>query len=184
MLRRITGVSAVAIVVALLSPGASVHTATGAECVQKFHQTKHEKFARTLFRERLKISKRSRDRLRLMKQCQHTPEARSNAHRLERRLKRARDRDGLWRIRWRLLPAEARAWTERVSRCESGTHNKARAIWVRTRLFISAFQWVLDTWHKAGGRGSPLGVSWYEQACRAWRWHARVPRGQWPVCGE
>jgi len=85
-----------------------------------------------------------------------------------------------WRNRWRRLSPTARYWTRCVSARESGNRRVARE-----SGHLSYFQWVLSTWHAAGGEGNPeVSATWYEQAVRAWRWHLSHPTGQWPNTGE
>lgn len=84
-----------------------------------------------------------------------------------------------WINRWSVLPGGARYWTQCVSAKESGNRRIARE-----SGFLSYFQWVLVTWHRAGGTGNPETHSWHEQAIKAWRWHVRVPVNQWPNTGE
>ncbi len=107
---------------------------------------------------------------------------------IEHKLKKCRSGTACyWRWQFRKLPPAGRAWAINTSACE------VRAVWPNKRAaarfdngngFLGAFQWVLSTWHSAGGSGSPTTATWYEQAVRAWFWHLSHPRGQWPVCGE
>jgi proteasome lid subunit RPN8/RPN11 len=46
------------------------------------------------------------------------------------------------------------------------------------------FQWLLSTYHAAGGVGDPMYASFQTQAVIAVGWHHSHPTGQWPVCGE
>lgn len=83
-----------------------------------------------------------------------------------------------WLWEFRRLPAGARAWTRCVSWAESRDHR------VTAGAHHSYFQWTLSTWYSAGGHGAPEAAGWHQQAVRAWRWHVRVPNGQWPATGE
>lgn len=129
---------------------------------------------------RADVSPRALSKIDVMRRCQKTGYFERWAKKKQRLVSRARwIRLHYWEHEFSKLPAAGRAWARSTSSCESGNRQIARE-----GGFLSYFQWVLSTWHMAGGSGNPENVGWYEQAVRAWRWHVKVPRGQWPNCGE
>ena len=84
-----------------------------------------------------------------------------------------------WRIAFNRLPAGDRAWAWSTGACESGNNPATNT----GNGFHGAFQFVLSTWHAAGGSGIPEQHSWHYQAVIAVRWMHIAGRGQWPVCG-
>jgi hypothetical protein len=93
--------------------------------------------------------------------------------------KRAWRARNYWKRQFYRLSAWDQAWARRISTCESGNRQVARE-----GGFLSYFQWVLSTWHMAGGSGNPENVGWYEQAVRAVRWRNRTSTMQWPACSR
>jgi hypothetical protein len=89
-------------------------------------------------------------------------------------------RNNRWYIRYKRLPWGDQVWANNTSACESGKNPAANT----GNGFYGAFQFMLSTWHMAGGTGSPHMKSWYEQAVVAVRWRNRAGAGQWPVCGH
>lgn len=87
----------------------------------------------------------------------------------------------VYRNRWRRLSERAKYWTRCVTEKESRWDRRA---YNRAGPYFSYFQWALSTAKAAGLKAHPYLVSWFEQAVKAWRWHLRVPRGQWPRTGE
>jgi hypothetical protein len=67
---------------------------------------------------------------------------------------------------------------DRLAQCESD--GDPRAV---NGPYRGAFQFLLTTWHDAGGAGDPVDASYGEQQRVAMAW-ARVvdPASQWPVC--
>lgn len=67
---------------------------------------------------------------------------------------------------------------DRLAQCESD--GDPRAV---SGPYRGAFQFLLSTWHDAGGAGDPVDASYEEQRRVATAW-ARVedPASQWPVC--
>lgn len=69
---------------------------------------------------------------------------------------------------------------DRLAQCESGGDP--------TRVDASgkyrgAFQWLLSTWHSAGGSGDPINASYADQKEKAMYWATVAnPSSQWPVC--
>ena len=86
----------------------------------------------------------------------------------------------IWLVRWRNLSTYDRTWTLRIGSCESGNNPKTDT----GNGFLGAHQWVLSTWHMAGGSGSPVDASWHEQAVRAVWWRNRTSTMQWPACSQ
>lgn len=66
---------------------------------------------------------------------------------------------------------------DRVANCESSMRQDAVS---KDGLYLSFFQWLLSTWHSAGGTGDPRSHSYEEQKSRAMS--LGNPAGQWPVC--
>lgn len=68
---------------------------------------------------------------------------------------------------------------DRLAACESGgdpTTNTGNG-------YFGAFQWLLSTWHAAGGTGNPVDHSYTEQKAVAMHWATVAnPYTQWPVC--
>ncbi len=83
-----------------------------------------------------------------------------------------------WHIRWQAIGAAGRSWTRATGACESGNDPRTDT----GNGYRGAFQWLERTWRAAGGDRDVVRASWHHQATLAWRWHQRVPRGQWPVC--
>jgi hypothetical protein len=79
----------------------------------------------------------------------------------------------------RLSPAD-QAWARNTGACESGNNPATNT----GNGFYGAFQFVISTWHMAGGSGMPHHADWYEQAVRAVRWRNKTSDEQWPVCGD
>lgn len=68
---------------------------------------------------------------------------------------------------------------DRLARCESGGDPATNT----GNGFYGAFQFVLSSWHAAGGTGYPHEHSYAEQKSLAMSWAARTnPYTQWPVC--
>lgn len=68
---------------------------------------------------------------------------------------------------------------DRLARCESGGDPATNT----GNGFYGAFQFVLSTWHAAGGTGNPVDHSYSEQKQIAMSWAQRSnPYTQWPVC--
>lgn len=107
-------------------------------------------------------------------------QARSRAHYV-RQLRHWRKKYAhVWPIKYNRLPAGDRAWAESTSSCESGMNPKATD---PSGIYLGAFQFLLSTWHSAGGTGDPRQHSWFYQAVVAVRWMHGHGAGQWPVCG-
>ena len=84
-----------------------------------------------------------------------------------------------WRMRWVRTPAHWRTWVLRVEGCESG-HNP-RAVNTSGSGAAGSMQFMPGTWRAAGGTGSVLSASIFEQRVRAYRFAARHGVGHW-VC--
>jgi len=85
-----------------------------------------------------------------------------------------------WPIAYNRLPAYDRAWAESTSSCEAGMNPATNT----GNGFYGAFQFMVGTWHSAGGTGLPSQHSWAYQAVIAVRWMHVAGAGQWPVCGS
>lgn len=85
-----------------------------------------------------------------------------------------------WEREWDKLSADDQAWAIDTGECESGNDPTTDT----GNGFEGAFQWVRSTWYAAGGSGSPVDASWYEQAVRAVRWRNIAGDEQWPNCGD
>lgn len=111
--------------------------------------------------------------------CQRRDVSRRIVRRSLRRYRAKHARRFYWQLTFARLSPGDQSWAISTGACESGndpTTNTGNG-------FLGAFQWVLSTWHAAGGSGSPVYASWHEQAVRAVRWRNIAGRGQWPVCG-
>lgn len=118
------------------------------------------------------------------------PHVRRLQAQINRLLRICRDRGDpgcRWFRAWKRLSAYDRRWAIAISSCE------VRAVWPdldraagfdSSNGFYGAFQFVLSTWHKAGGSSSPTDASWHEQAVRAVRWRNRAGTMQWPACSR
>lgn len=84
-----------------------------------------------------------------------------------------------WRIQFNRLPAWDRQWAISTSSCESGMNPATNT----GNGFYGAFQFMLSTWHAAGGTGMPNQHSWHYQAVIAVSWMHRSSPSQWPICG-
>lgn len=84
-----------------------------------------------------------------------------------------------WPRKLHAQPQGWQAWAWSTSGCESNHRRVARE-----SGFYSYFQWTLQTWHVAGGRGNPEQHSYEEQAVKAIRYARRYGTGAWPVCGH
>lgn len=82
-------------------------------------------------------------------------------------------------IMFNRLPAGDRAWAYSTGACESGNNPATNT----GNSFFGAFQFMLGTWHSAGGTGYPNQHSWAYQAVVAVRWMHIAGAGQWPNCG-
>jgi hypothetical protein len=80
----------------------------------------------------------------------------------------------------RATVAPYRGWLARTRWCESRGNYRAISPGGRYR---GAYQFDLDSWQRAGGRGDPVDAGKLEQDFRAVRWLQAVGRGAWPVCG-
>lgn len=68
---------------------------------------------------------------------------------------------------------------DRLADCESGRNPATDT----GNGFYGAFQFVLSSWHAAGGTGSPVEHSYAEQKAVAMRWASMTnPASQWPRC--
>lgn len=68
---------------------------------------------------------------------------------------------------------------DRLAMCESGGDPGKNT----GNGFFGAFQFVLSSWHAAGGTGNPVEHSYGEQKQIAMSWAAATnPYRQWPVC--
>ena len=85
-----------------------------------------------------------------------------------------------WPIVFNRLPSWDRAWAYSTSSCESGMNPATNT----GNGFYGAFQFLVSTWHAAGGTGYPHQHSWHYQAVIAVRWMHVAGAGQWPVCGR
>jgi hypothetical protein len=85
-----------------------------------------------------------------------------------------------WVIVFNRLPSWDRAWAWSTGACESGNNPATNT----GNGYHGAHQWLISTWHAAGGTGLPEQHSWYYQAVIAVRWMHVAGTGQWPVCGR
>lgn len=83
----------------------------------------------------------------------------------------------------RRVIAPYRSWLRSTRACESSGNYRTNT----GNGFYGAYQFTLDTWHRAGGRGRPDLATPLEQDYRAVVWRLRIgnPHSSagWPVCG-
>ena len=84
-----------------------------------------------------------------------------------------------WRVAWARLSSADKAWAVNTGRCESGNNTHAHN---PSGIYHGEHQWLLATWHAAGGSGDPHAVGRKEQRVRAVRWRNKAGGSQWPVC--
>jgi hypothetical protein len=106
------------------------------------------------------------------------PDAARRVRLLRRELRREWRQRTYWVRQFSRLSLYDRTWAIRIGECESGNAPTTDT----GNGFLGSHQWVLSTWHMAGGSGSPVDASWHEQAVRAVRWRNRTSTTQWPAC--
>lgn len=74
-------------------------------------------------------------------------------------------------------------WLASTRACESPTGRDSAPYNSRGDRYHGFYQFDLQSWRGAGGRGLPCDASWLEQSYRAVRWLKMSGRGAWPVCG-
>lgn len=112
--------------------------------------------------------------------CQETRAKARSVQKHVRWLRRWRMRyEHRWPIVFNRLPASDRAWAVATSTCEAHMNPATNT----GNGFYGAFQFMVGTWHSAGGTGYPNQHSWHYQAVIAVRWMHIAGAGQWPVCG-
>jgi hypothetical protein len=161
-------------------PTPSQHTtpvdpAPPAGCKGFVTQRKAMKRVRRTVLKRLVITKKAKQRTAKLIRCLKTDDARENVRRARGKLYRKRD---VWKLRFLALSAYDRTWAKRIGSCESGNNPRTNT----GNGFLGAMQWVLSTWHMAGGSGSPTQASIYEQWVRAVWWRNKTSTMQWPAC--
>lgn len=137
-------------------------------------QEQHARYAKKVYSRAM--SRESRERLRKMRGCAKSVKAQRNMRSMERQLKRLM----YWVREFDRLSAADKRWARVIGSCESGNNPRTNT----GNGFLGAMQWVLSTWHEAGGSGSPTSASLYEQYVRAVRWRNRTSTMQWPKCSR
>lgn len=93
-----------------------------------------------------------------------------------RRVERKRQRSR--RRYMRRVIAPYRGWLASTQACESPTGRDSAS-----GQYHGYYQFDIQSWYGAGGRGEPCKASWLEQSYRAVIWLKKAGRGAWPVCG-
>jgi hypothetical protein len=71
-----------------------------------------------------------------------------------------------------------RGWLASTRACESPTGRDSAS-----GQYHGFYQFDVQSWYGAGGRGMPCQASKLEQSYRAVIWLKKAGRGAWPVCG-
>lgn len=93
-----------------------------------------------------------------------------------------------WIYAWRHLSAAERSWVRCIASWETrGTPWRAKASVDTGNGYQGSTQWLVSTWHMAGGSGQPKNHSLHEQLVRTVRWAHTAGSSQWSTsryCGS
>lgn len=146
-------------------------------CAGLFTQKQYAHYAKSVYK-RTTVSRKARQRLAVMRLCQHTPKAKANVKRLTHRLKVQRyHRMHYWEWQRSKLPSGTVAMLARLRGCETrGIAYPSNYQW--DGHHDGAYQYDAATWHQAGGTGFAYQASPPEQDVRTAYFYPSH-RGQW-----
>lgn len=143
-------------------------------CPELYRQDDHRAYAQAVFR-RQHISQRARHRMKRMRSCAYSSQAKHNMREIEHMALKHRHA----RQRAAAAAAAVPDHLRRIAMCES--HGNPRAI-SPGGTYRGKYQFSFSTWRAVGGRGDPAAAPESEQDRRAVILYRTGGPGHWPIC--